>query len=250
MIVWVASYPRSGNTFARVVLTHLYGVPTRDVYQHEDQGSAQYDALGMGNLVGHAGLDSLTAADRAVPSFVKTHELPSDRKPAIYIVRDGRDAITSYAHFALNFEDYVSADVYPFAFHETVRNLIISKDCFGGWSKHVKKWTRRWAPTAVIRYEDLVVDPIETIRGAMAKLQLRLPELPDVKIPPFEELNKTSPTFFRRGKIGSYLDEMTPAERDIFWKQHGKVMTSLGYKMKPEKPSVKLFSATEDRKAA
>lgn len=32
MIVWLASYPRSGNTFRRIVLHRLYGVPTYVVY--------------------------------------------------------------------------------------------------------------------------------------------------------------------------------------------------------------------------
>lgn len=32
MIIWIASYPRSGNTFFRVALHRLYGVPTHVVY--------------------------------------------------------------------------------------------------------------------------------------------------------------------------------------------------------------------------
>ena len=33
--------------------------------------------------------------------FVKTHELPTenDNSPAIYLVRDGRDVLMSYAHY-------------------------------------------------------------------------------------------------------------------------------------------------------
>jgi hypothetical protein len=36
VIVWLASYPRSGNTFLRVVLHNLYGVPTYSVYEDDD----------------------------------------------------------------------------------------------------------------------------------------------------------------------------------------------------------------------
>jgi hypothetical protein len=32
MIVWLASFPRSGNTFLRIVLHRLYGVRTSTVY--------------------------------------------------------------------------------------------------------------------------------------------------------------------------------------------------------------------------
>ncbi len=36
MIVWLASYPRSGNTFLRLVLHRLFGVPTYSVYEDDD----------------------------------------------------------------------------------------------------------------------------------------------------------------------------------------------------------------------
>ena len=36
VIVWLASYPRSGNTFLRIVLHRLYGVPTYSVYDDDD----------------------------------------------------------------------------------------------------------------------------------------------------------------------------------------------------------------------
>ena len=38
--------------------------------------------------------------------FVKTHELPreGDRRPAVYLLRDGRDALVSFAWFVLAYE--------------------------------------------------------------------------------------------------------------------------------------------------
>ena len=32
MIVWLASYPRSGNTYFRILLNHLYGIKTPMAY--------------------------------------------------------------------------------------------------------------------------------------------------------------------------------------------------------------------------
>ena len=32
MIIWVASYPRSGNTLFRLLLNRLWGLPTYSVY--------------------------------------------------------------------------------------------------------------------------------------------------------------------------------------------------------------------------
>lgn len=52
MIVWVSSYPRSGNTFLRIALKHLYGIRT----------SVIYDVDGVAERVGR---DLVGYADRA-----------------------------------------------------------------------------------------------------------------------------------------------------------------------------------------
>lgn len=57
MIVWLASYPRSGNTFLRIVLHRLYGVPTYSVYDDDDP-----------------------VAQRVGPVLVKYRPRPADRK--------------------------------------------------------------------------------------------------------------------------------------------------------------------------
>lgn len=36
MIIWLALYPRSDNTFLRLVLHKLFGVPTYSVYENDD----------------------------------------------------------------------------------------------------------------------------------------------------------------------------------------------------------------------
>jgi hypothetical protein len=32
MVIWLASYPRSGNWFARIAFKHLFGLTTNSVY--------------------------------------------------------------------------------------------------------------------------------------------------------------------------------------------------------------------------
>ncbi|HMJ91237.1 MAG TPA: hypothetical protein VK530_15560, partial [Candidatus Acidoferrum sp.] len=90
MIVWLASYPRSGNTFFRIVLHHVYNLKTFSVYN-----DPELEKIGVAEVVGHetmpASLDELRSSSEVF--FVKTHELPADKDPAIYIVRDGRDAL-------------------------------------------------------------------------------------------------------------------------------------------------------------
>jgi hypothetical protein len=98
VIVWIASFPRSGNTFLRIVLNRLYGVRTSVVYDFD--GVA--DRLGA-PLVGFEERPGTFAAMRESPEvhLVKTHrphdELILDGDKAICLVRDGRDCLVSWA---------------------------------------------------------------------------------------------------------------------------------------------------------
>ncbi len=97
MIVWLASFPRSGNTFLRIVLHRLYGLPTYSIYDDDDPVAQR---VGVG-LVGYSrkppSREEMVESSRIY--FTKTHKRPkNDAFPAIYLVRDGRDALVSLAH--------------------------------------------------------------------------------------------------------------------------------------------------------
>src|SRR5437879_528140 len=98
----LASYPRSGNTFFRVILSHRYGLTV-----HTDRPPpAEWGKIGL-------------VAGAGEPLFYKTHGLPEagDTRPAVYIVRDGRDALVSYAHFTLAYaQQPEAAEITPAKF--------------------------------------------------------------------------------------------------------------------------------------
>ena len=225
MIVWLASYPRSGNTFLRIILNSLFHVKTASVYSGPLEGIIpEYNQL-VGYLRLPGSLQSLQASE--VTYFIKTHELPStsDNNTAIYIVRDGRDTLVSYAHFALTFEPENYSNK---TFQETLRVLIESKEHFGGWSKHVASWKSRGGSTAIIRYEDLIDDPVELVLEACKRIHLTLPPLSGT-LPDFESLQATIPSFFRKGKSGNWKSEMPPELEELFWSIHEPTMLQMGY---------------------
>src|SRR5919201_965837 len=86
MLVWVASYPRSGNALTMLALQDIFGEP-------------RIGTVTAGELRGGELLDAIR--ERPEPFFIKTHRLSeaADPAPGLYIVRDGRDAIVSQAHF-------------------------------------------------------------------------------------------------------------------------------------------------------
>lgn len=230
MIIWLASYPRSGNTYFRVLLKHYFGIDTFSIY--DDRLFAERHDIAK--IVGHRPRsiqlsDMVNSSDKY---FVKTHDFPVDKLPAIYLVRDGRDALVSYAHYILSFEKSDSAQFSEEAFRHILHDLIVYNRSFGGWGPNVLAWIGRSAPTAVVKFEDLIGsrEPLKIVRQTLNLLGYPADFSIDTSEPPtFDELHSRMPNFFREGKTGSWREELPPDLLELFWEKHGDAMRSLGY---------------------
>ena len=219
MIVWLASYPRSGNTFLRIVLHELYGVPTYSIYDDDDPVAQRVGT----ELVGWEASEEKEALDAAPqPCFVKTHRArrPDDDRPAIVLVRDGRDSLVSYSQLTGR----------PLL--EEVVRPPKGEGGHGHWGWMVCSWLEPPAPQRVIlRFEDLVRDPVGAVVPVVAAL---LPDLePDrsARVPTFDELHERDAGFFRRGVVGSHRDELPADVEAAFWDrpENVRAMALLGY---------------------
>lgn len=233
MIVWLASFPRSGNTLFRMLLRHKCGITTYSVYD-----DPLFRQLQAEEAVGHAALPASLMeldAERTV-YFVKTHDLPPDNRPTIYLVRDGRDALVSYARYLLSFEKpppswmRLSKMAARCAFRSTLKEVITSDNHRGGWSRNVREWTygRRSGMTFPVRYEDLVAEPDRLLSQALDAVGVSIGYSGGV-VPSFDELHAQWPEFFRRGMVGSWRDEMPPDLHGLFWRRHGEAMEVFRY---------------------
>jgi len=226
-LCWLASFPRSGNTWVRNIFYEVFGLK-----------SGTWDVNDKGRVL---------QPECFSKPIVKTHMLPSqlmhdgDDKKVIYLVRDGRDAMVSISHHRSDF-------VVPGSdFLDNMQEAILAQkgSYFGGWSENVERWMER--ADLVIRYEDLLMDE----EGALEKIRclLELPEADYSKVPRFdkmkhglprygsgnvefaeEERKRYSGRFFRRGKSGAWRDEMPPDLHDLFWSIHGDTMLKMGYR--------------------
>jgi hypothetical protein len=234
MVIWLASYPRSGNTFFRILLHHLYDFETYSVYPLQNAGQQPLEDTGkLRLLVGQPQIpfDLQAAGADSAPWYVKTHELPAqDEAPAILIVRDGRDALVSYTHFLLKTTRGVNAYEDPQLFEATLERIITGDHpyAFGGWSRNVLAWLNRAGQPAVVRYEDLIVNPVDTVQAALNPFYVARRSV-RAAVPSFETLHENVPWFFRRGRIGTWQDELPPRLQDLFLDLHGDVLTKLGY---------------------
>jgi hypothetical protein len=227
MIVWLASFPRSGNTWFRILLHRLYGVRSYSLYDEScreghtlgagfppDMASMQLDGIPQG-----LGRDGAT-------HFVKTHGPPTDAAPAVCIVRDGRDALVSYARF----QGFLEPPMKQRPFEQVLRELITTEDAFHNWSKHTNAWVRRAAVAATVwaSYEVLVKNPVLTVAHCLRQLHIDL-EPVGGSVPEFAELQRRWPTLFRKGKTGAWRDEMPEELHRLFWQHHGALMERFGY---------------------
>lgn len=222
MIIWLASYPRSGNTLLRTVLQQTMGLNSvsDEVGEGQRIGMSE-DAL---RITGFTEIDESwddyykRATQSSGVFLVKTHRPPRDNQPAIYVVRDGRSACASYARFHQRF----TRPSYP-----SLLDIVLGCDFYGDWSSHYRTWIER-DNTFLIRYEDLV-----NISDVMLKNIAQYVQYADRVVAwsnPFELLHERNPSFFR---VGDPAWKEEPAWTDlidsVFFHLHGDLMAELGY---------------------
>lgn len=225
MIVWLSSYPRSGNSLLSNLIKHHLGLPVYSIYEEPTYLKDTYIHLKKEDI-------SKAAKSKDI-FFVKTHELPDDESPAIYIVRDGRDAIISYAHYILDNKINLPENLPPTPFTWALDALINSSDQFGGWGEHVLSWINRSSKTVTIHYEDLLIkdNRVGIIKSAINTFSLGpLPFVTEVPLPEFKKYHDQTPNFYRKGEAGSWVVEMPYKYHLRFWERYGHAMQELGYK--------------------
>jgi hypothetical protein len=261
LLDWVAAYPKSGSTWVRGLLrTYLGGV----VLDVADNGLMSYQAVSTHPVteltvwqevqIRGAALFCLSTGANNNPTLVKTHHLfgeiagiplfaPAFCRRVVYVVRDPRDIACSLAH---HFDtDYVAAVNF-------MRSNSVLKDSdgykldhiVGTWSTHVKSWTEQEkVSTIIIRYEDLMDDPVKELSEIVVAMEWDLDEdriLTAVETNQFSVLQEQEQKvgfheamphgpFYRRGIVGSWKDELDPKLVEQIEQDHEEMMKEYGY---------------------
>jgi hypothetical protein len=198
-IIWIASYPKSGNTWMRAflanyVLDRREPLPinelgaftlsdTRPRFYQEAAGKPIGEITEGESLTLRARAQTLIAAARPHDHFVKTHCLngvhhgvrlisPEVTKGAICITRNPLDLVSSYAsHFNLAIDLAIDAMADPGNSTIDVEHRIFT--LLGNWSDHVKSWRDGTDfPMVMVRYEDLLSRPEAAFQSVVQTLGL------------------------------------------------------------------------------
>lgn len=195
-LVWLASYPKSGNTWVRLLfaayrkplgealtLAEAFQTTISDSRRSEFERIAGKTGLSEAEVDGLREAVQIWLAERIEPPvLVKTHNarvrhngFPMIRREltlgAIYIVRNPLDVVDSVA------------DHWGCSIDHAIRMLGNERHSIGGkqdamvhqylqtWSLHVQSWTDEPAfPTLIVRYEDLLAAPEIVLRNVLTFL--------------------------------------------------------------------------------
>lgn len=272
-LVWLASYPKSGNTWVRLFLDayFLADLNINDVMTSVSDDRAGLYATGaqtrpeclpieLQHLTRPMALLRLVTnfneANHGIPLYVKTHHanmlangvemLPfSLTRSTIFIVRDPRDVVSSFAkHMGCDIDQAIEwmDDKY-----KTLSSTAgCMSDFISSWDGHTLSYLNGDTHNIrTFRYEDMRADPVkeftailrhsgvdpEPLRVRQALKLVELDKLRDMeKIDGFMESSiHAKNEFFGKGEVGGWSDKLTPGQQHKIEKKFGRVMKRLGY---------------------
>jgi aryl sulfotransferase len=171
-IVWIASYPKSGNTWVRFLVCNLLFGP------QESAAALNQLAPDVHELGPHP-------QPPATPLIMKTHfpfspllPLAAHTAAAVYVVRDPADVMLSNFHYSRRSgagagdAEAAALDAYMNQYLDAQGDPRWIRLGMGTWGEHVRSWltVRRSFPVLSIRYEALSADPQAVARRICAFL--------------------------------------------------------------------------------
>jgi hypothetical protein len=198
MIIWIASYPKSGNTYIRSFLASYYFSKKgkfdfsllMNILQFPSIRFSQKDFLSFNDAAQNWVSNQNFFFDKGKIIFLKTHNslnkfnnieftTNNETAGAIYVVRDPRNVITSMCHhysFSLDYalEKMLNEEA---SLSEKASNGDCSNFTYlGSWSDHYKSWkNNKQFKVLFVKYEDLkdhkeesfkkIINFIEELKG-------------------------------------------------------------------------------------
>ena len=190
MIIWIASYPKSGNTWIRSLLSsylfskdgkfsfkllkNIKQFSSKDFFSYKLK-SSHYQAIISKNWIPS---QKIINRDKKI-HILKTHNAlcsingnnftdSFNTTAVIYIVRDPRNLITALSHhYELSLDEAFSfltnkrKIIFPVNIENDEKDIKESEDFnfLGDWSTHYQSWKNiNFCPIKIIKYEDCLID--------------------------------------------------------------------------------------------
>jgi len=274
-IIWLASYPKSGNTWFRSFLTAIQKNQPIDLNKMATEGifsaknfvesilDVQADYLSKRQIEVYQRIAFTHLSESSSKKiFLKIHDAFTfseiDQLPlipeaptanSVYFVRNPLDVALSLANhlgksvdFAI--DKFLASPKSGFVSKQNNPNHQFHQP-LGTWSMHVESWlTKPSFPVHFMRYEDMKAMPFETFQAACqamelavteAEIQFALEETRFEKLQEkerqggFREKPSTNRTFFFKGEVGRWKNELTQEQIDKIIQVNEPMMRHFGY---------------------
>lgn len=227
--IFVAGFPKSGNTWMQSLLASvIYGIDSTYLPDRLTQ-----------ELVPEEGARHYY---KRILDFVcfKTHGLPNPKyRRVIHLVRDPRDAMASYHAMMVSLKREC-----------TLEEVIMQgKNVPVKWNEHARAWLNNphKADTMLLQYEKLVTQPFEEMKRVCAFIGIERSDdliMRAVAGNTFDKMKEKAKLgadyqhwnednffqkFFRKGKIGSYKEDLPQHLIDFIEKEFAPEMKIFGY---------------------
>ena len=228
--VFVASYPRSGNTWLRFMLFEIL-LGRSPSFNHVDKV-----------------VPDIGKHDKASPvlpnlgRLIKTHEpYRQEYKKAIYLVRDARDVALS--EFAYQKALGLAEDDFDQFLERFLGGAV---NPFGSWTEHVDSWVRAKdearAPILLVRFDELRRDPEASLGKMMEFLSVTIDgevirrAVANNSVEKMRNQEKLNPVkasakgrFIRNGAVEGWREKFTDSQAKLVQQCAGSVLSRLGY---------------------
>lgn len=198
MIIWIASYPKSGNTWLRSLISSYYYsekehfnqnfLPNISQFPQEKYfKSFNYDPRVVTDTVKFwISAQEIINKDKKF-KFFKTHNVLgainnskfTDKKNTIgciYVVRDPRNVLTSLQnHYEMSKEEALNfmLNENKFIYDHSVKNDYSNFQFISSWEKNYQSWINQKNFSVItIKYEDLINDTLETFKKVIEYIKL------------------------------------------------------------------------------
>ena len=188
MIIWIASYPKSGNTWLRAILSSYYYSSDgnfdfsllKNIESFPQKKFFMEYAKEFKSPVGttyHWIKAQKKINQNGKLNFLKTHNSfcningnnftdGTNTLGCIYVIRDPRNILTSLKnHYELNYKEALDfmLNEKKFICDNNVKDDFSDIQFLGSWSKHYDSWLNsKIFPVKLVKYEDLLKNTLKT----------------------------------------------------------------------------------------